>query len=261
MRPRELSTRVGLIVYTALLAIWCISSWSEESDSVPVAVHASCMAAVSVHLLEARPTLHCAMLCSLLCWTGLLTAGGAKFDQKALSSTHALGAALEYSAGLCSRSSTRVRSPSLHQRQRIQRSAAASHRHCCSSSNPLLCFCATHTGVHLMIYQNQADMHDAMHCAAMQHDWCRVIAALTWPGVAQSGGLLGAEEIGSHVLQVGGEVGDVAVGLDVPGEGHLPRLLWRLQRGQRARVVAAEEQLEVQLGRVVCVPRLRRAVK
>ena len=124
-----------------------LSSWPEESNSVPVAVHASCMAAVSVNLLEARPTLHCAMLCSLLCWTGLLTAGGAKFDQKALSSTHALGAALEYSAGPCSRSSTRVRSPSLHQRQRIQRSAAASHRHCCSSSNPLLCFCATDTGM------------------------------------------------------------------------------------------------------------------
>lgn len=133
MRLREPSTREGLLVYTGApmdlvelhsgaarhqQAAEHLSSCLEGINSKPAAVRTFCMAAMSMRARCWRPVLPYAVpRYALLNWTGLSTAGDAKHAQKAHSSTHALGDALEYSAGLYSRSSTGVRSSFLHQHQ------------------------------------------------------------------------------------------------------------------------------------------------
>lgn len=68
--------------------------------------------------------------------------------------------------------------------------------------------------------------------------------------------LFSAEEVGLHVLQVRLEVLDVVVLLGLPLQRHLLELVRDQQPRECLGVDAAEEQLEVQLWRVVCLPRL-----
>lgn len=73
--------------------------------------------------------------------------------------------------------------------------------------------------------------------------------------------LLAAEEVGLHVLQVGAQVFHVVVVACLPLQRHLLQLVGHQQPRERLGVDAAEEQLEVQLGRVVRLPRLEFEIK
>ena len=73
---------------------------------------------------------------------------------------HILGAALEYSAGLCSRSSTRVRSPSPAPAPVDSALCSSQLTALLQQQQSMLCPCNAHGGSHIKL--TRTDMHDSM---------------------------------------------------------------------------------------------------